>query len=74
MLVVLHDARRASAVDACLVDLREDALLEAIAKGGQLCGTVGLQPFSGDLHGLAEADDSGDVFGTSTTLALVAPP
>ena len=69
------DAGCACAVDACFVDLSEDALFEAVAEGGESGGTsfgAGVfEPVLGDLGGLAEADDGGYVFGSGAALALV---
>jgi hypothetical protein len=69
------DAGSGTAVDAAFFYVREDALFEAIAQGGEMGrpirGAIFGDPVLGDFGGLAETDDTGDIFCACSALALV---
>src|SRR5215469_10326580 len=67
----IGNARGSGSVDSGFVDLGEDAVLEAVAQGGEFCGAVGAEPFRSDFGGFAQAHDSSDVLGSGAALALV---
>ena len=68
---MLETRRARGTVDSGFFDLSEDALFEAVSQGGELGGAFGVEPFGGELGGLAEAYDAGYVFGSGAALALV---
>ena len=67
---------RATAVDACLLDRRQDSLLQAVAQRGEARGAVRSgcdEPGPREFRRAPQPDDAGDVLRAGTPAALVHP-